>query len=114
VDASGKVITDHAVAASIQMSHRIMALITALYVGWLGWRAIISGGRSRLTGIAMLAVLVMQMGLGLAMIQFSMPLVFVVAHTATAALLLLSVLTMIHQQAWFAGIEDSMVHRFGG
>lgn len=100
VDASGKVITDHAVAASIQMSHRIMALITALYVGWLGWRTIVSGGKLRLTGMMMLAVLVMQTGLGLAMIQFSMPLIFVVAHTATAALLVLGILTLIHYQTY--------------
>jgi len=97
VDATGKVITDHTVAASIHMSHRIMALLTALYTGWLAWRSIMSGGKPRLTGMVILAVLVVQLGLGLAMIQFSMPVIFVVAHTVTAALLVLAMLSLIHQ-----------------
>ncbi len=98
VDASGKVMTDHAVAASIHMAHRIMALLTALYIGWLVWRAIVLGGKFRLMGIVMLIVLVAQLGLGLAMIQFSMPLIFVVTHTVTAALLILSILSLVHYQ----------------
>jgi len=98
VDASGRVITDHAVAASIHMTHRIMALPTALYVGWLAWQAITLGGELRLTGMVILAVLAVQLGLGLAMIQFSMPIIFVVAHTVTAALLVLSILSLIHQK----------------
>jgi len=97
VDASGKVITDHAIAASIHMMHRIMALITALYTGWLAWRAILLGGRPRLTGIIMFVILAAQMTLGLAMIQFSMPVIFVVAHTVSAALLVLVILSLIHQ-----------------
>jgi len=97
VDTSGKVVTDHAVAASIHMAHRVMALITALYVGWLAWRAIALGGKLRLTGMVMFVVLAAQLGLGLAMVQFSMPLIFVVAHTVTAALLVLAILSLIHQ-----------------
>jgi len=96
VDVSGKVMIDHSVAASIHMMHRIMALLTALYLAWLGWRAIILGGKPRLMGMTMLVILAIQLGLGLAMIQFSMPIIFVVAHTATAALLILSILTLIH------------------
>jgi len=96
VSASGKVMTDHAVAASIHMTHRIMALVTVLYLGWLAWRAIVVSGKLRLMGIVMLVVLVVQSGLGLAMIQFSMPMIFVVAHTVTAALLVLSILSLIH------------------
>jgi len=98
VDASGKVMIDHAVAASIHMTHRIMALLTALYVGWLAWRAIMSGGKFRLTGMMILVVLAVQLGLGLAMVQFSMPIIFVVAHTVTAALLVLGILNLVHYQ----------------
>jgi len=100
VDASGRVITDHAIAASIHMTHRIMALVTALYIAWLAWQAILLGGKSRLTGMVMLVVLTAQLGLGMAMIQLSMPVIFVVAHTATAALLVLSILSMLHQQTY--------------
>jgi len=100
VDASGKVMTDHAVAASIHMAHRIMALLTALYVGWLAWKAIVLGGKLRLMGMTMLIVLAVQLGLGLAMVQFSMPIIFVVAHTVAAALLVLSILSLVYHQTW--------------
>jgi len=100
VDASGKVITDHAIAASIHMTHRIMALITALFTGLLAWRAILLDGKPRIMGITIFVVLAVQMGLGLAMIHFSMPVTFVVAHTVTAALLVLAILNLIHQQAY--------------
>jgi cytochrome c oxidase assembly protein subunit 15 len=100
VDASGKVMIDHTIAASIHMTHRIMALLTALYVGWLAWQAIILGGRFRLMGMIILVILAVQLGLGLAMVQFSMPITFVVAHTVTAALLVLGILNLIHYQTW--------------
>jgi len=100
VDASGKVISEHAVAASIHMAHRTWAGVTVLSIGWLAWRAMRLGGRQRLIGMTMLAVLAVQMGLGLAMIQFSMPVIFVVAHTVTAALLVLAILNLIHRQRW--------------
>lgn len=98
VDATGRVMTDHAVAASLHMAHRVMALLTALFVGWLAWRAIMLGGKPRLSGMAMLVVLVVQLGLGLAMIQFSMPIIFIVAHTVAAALLVLTILNLIHHR----------------
>jgi len=100
VDTSGKVMTDHDIAASIHMTHRIMALLTALYVGWLAWRAIILGGKLRLMGMMIFAVLAVQLGLGLAMVQFSMPIIFVVAHTVTAALLVLSILSLVYHQTY--------------
>jgi len=96
VDASGKVMTDHAVAASIHMMHRITALITFLFVGTLVWKTLALGGSLRPTGFIILFILLAQTALGLMMIQFSMPIVFVVAHTVTAALLLLSLLTLIY------------------
>ncbi len=105
VDASGRVITDHAIAASIHMAHRILTLVTVSYLGWLGWRAIKLGGKPRLMGYVMLLVLAVQVGLGLAMIQFKMPITFVVAHTAAAALLVISILTLIHHQTCPGTVE---------
>jgi len=97
IDATGKVITDQAVAAAIHMMHRLFALITFLFVGLLAWKALSSGGALRPGGFIILFVLLGQMILGLMMIQFSMPVVFVVAHTVTAALLLLAMLTLVHK-----------------
>jgi len=97
IDAAGKVITDQAVAAAIHMMHRLFALITFLFVGLLACKALASGGALRPGGFIILFVLLGQMILGLMMIQFSMPVVFVVAHTVTAALLLLALLTLVHK-----------------
>jgi cytochrome c oxidase assembly protein subunit 15 len=96
-DAAGKIITDQSIAAAIHMTHRGMALVTALFVGLLAWKAITAGDALRPVGFILLCVLTAQLILGLMMIQLSMPLVFVVAHTVTAALLLLAMLTLIHQ-----------------
>jgi len=93
------VLTDQTVAAAIHMMHRIMALMTGLYIAVLAWKALNLGGSLRLTGFIILSVLAAQIALGLMMIHFSMPIVFVVAHTVTAALLLLAILTLIHQTA---------------
>ena len=97
IDASGKVITDQAVAAAIHMMHRLFALITFLYVGLLAWKVLASDRALRPGGFIILFVLLTQMVLGLMMVQFSMPVIFVVTHTVTAALLLLSLLILIHQ-----------------
>jgi len=95
-DDSGRVITDHAVAASIHMSHRIWAAVAFLYGDWLAFRAIFVGGKYRQLGVIILVILTLQLLLGLMMIKFEMPVAFVVAHTVMASLLVLSVLTLIH------------------
>jgi len=96
LDGSGKVLTDEAVAAAVHMAHRLWAVFSILYLGWLGWRVLGLGGRMRLTGMTMMVLLPVQAGLGLAMVMFSMPLAFVVSHTVVASLLVIGVLTLIH------------------
>jgi cytochrome c oxidase assembly protein subunit 15 len=80
----------------IHLVHRAGAVLTFLYVAWLGWRAIGSGGRYRGTGITMLVFLVLQILLGIGAVAFSLPLGLVTAHNAIAALLLLSVVNLYH------------------
>jgi len=99
VGVSGRVVTDHAVAASIHMAHRAWAGVTLLYAGWLAWRALGMGGKFRLIGMMILAILAAQFSLGLAMVQFSMPIACVVAHTVAAALLALCILTLVYKPA---------------
>jgi len=96
-NAAGKIITDQSIAAAIHMTHRGMALVIFLVVALLAWKTITAGGAMRPVGFILLCVLTAQLILGLMMIQLSMPLVFVVAHTVTAALLFLAMLTLIHQ-----------------
>jgi cytochrome c oxidase assembly protein subunit 15 len=95
-DVQGKVTID-ASAPVVHMVHRSGALLTFLYLGWLGWRARTAGGRLRTSGNVMLAMLALQLVLGLAGIATGLPLLLVTAHNAGAALLLLAVVNLNHR-----------------
>lgn len=95
-DARGKVITD-ASAPVVHMTHRAGALLTFLYLGWLGFNARTGGGRLRTGGNILLAMLALQVVLGLAGVATGLPLLLVTAHNAGAALLLLAVVNLNHR-----------------
>ncbi len=80
----------------VHMTHRAGAVAVFLYIGWLGWRAIRLGGRYHGTGMTMLALLLLQVLLGIAAVAFSLPLAAVTAHNAVAALLLLTTVNLTH------------------
>jgi cytochrome c oxidase assembly protein subunit 15 len=80
----------------IHLVHRTGAVLTFLYMAWLGWRAIGLGSRYRGTGITMLVFIVLQIVMGLGAVAFSLPLALVTAHNAMAALLLLSAVNLYH------------------
>lgn len=85
-------------ATAVHMAHRIGALVTALYVGWLGWRTIRVGGENKLCrfGMLVLAVLLAQITLGIMNVLLHLPIAIAVAHNAVAALLLLALVTLNH------------------
>lgn len=95
-DTQGKVITD-ASAPVVHMVHRTGALLTFLYLGWLGWRARTSGGGLRTSGNVLLTMLALQIVLGLAGVATGLPLLLVTAHNAGAAMLLLAVVNLNHR-----------------
>lgn len=95
-DTQGKVITD-ASAPVVHMTHRTGALLTFLYLGWLGLRARAAGGHLRTSGNVLLAMLTLQIVLGLAGVASGLPLLLVTAHNAGAALLLLAVVNLNHR-----------------
>lgn len=92
----GGVIITGDVAKVIHMIHRLGAVVTFLYIGWLGWRGFRLGDRYRATGTAILAFLLLQILLGIAAVAFGLPLAMVTAHNAVAALLLLSTVNLMH------------------
>ena len=94
-DAQGKVITD-ASTPVVHLAHRCGALLTFLYLSWLGMRARAAGGRLRAGGNVLLAMLALQLVLGLAGIATGLPLLLVTAHNAGAGLLLLAVVNLNH------------------
>jgi heme a synthase len=92
---AGAVITGD-VGKIIHLVHRAGAVLTILYMAWLGWHAVRLGNRYRGTGITMLVFLMLQIALGVSAVAYSLPLAVVTAHNTIAALLLLSVVNLIH------------------
>jgi cytochrome c oxidase assembly protein subunit 15 len=90
----GGVMTNEARVA-IHMSHRVGAIITLLYVGWLSLQLLRTPSvEVQRLGKITAAVLVTQFCLGLANVLFSFPLAVAVGHNAVGALLLLTLVTL--------------------
>lgn len=83
---------------AIHTTHRIGAVITALFVVWLGLKLILTPAYSPLkyAGIALLAVVTLQFILGVSNVLLSLPLFIAVAHNGGGALLILTLVTVNH------------------
>lgn len=83
---------------TIQMTHRLVALIFTLYMGIFGWYVLIKlknyPALIRLIYF-IFVIIALQWCLGLINISLQLPLVTAVAHTLTAALLLVFLLTFL-------------------
>lgn len=82
---------------AIHFTHRVGAILVALFVGLLVYLLHRNaGGSARMKGMAnlILVLLLVQLGLGVSNILFGLPLWVAVAHNAGAALLLLSLITL--------------------
>lgn len=91
-------VLDNIARASIQVMHRLGGLITGLYWIWLTLWILISGRSNLLRKVAglILVLLLAQITLGILNVVLLLPLGVAVAHNGTAALLLLSVVTLIY------------------
>lgn len=90
VDYEGGVL-DHPARVAVHFTHRLGALVATLLVGLFAL-AVIRRGPVRPDGLAVLALLLLQVGLGVSIVVFGVPLPVAVAHNGVAALLLLAVL----------------------
>lgn len=98
VDYEGGVLSNEA-RITIHVVHRLGALVTFLYLTTLAALVIWRGqGRQGLVlaAVVLLVVLLAQVGLGIANVLMSLPLPVAVAHNGGAALLLLTVVTLLH------------------
>jgi cytochrome c oxidase assembly protein subunit 15 len=96
IDYEGGVL-DHPARVAIHFVHRIGAVVAAVVLGVLAWRAIRSG-RSRAVrtaGAALAALLVVQLILGPVMVLQALPLELATAHNGVAALLVLAVVALL-------------------
>lgn len=95
----GVLATDARVA--IHVVHRIGALATFLYLGFVAVYLMRTSPSRRLAGAAgvMLVLLIAQVSLGIANVLLHLPIGVAVAHNAAAALLLLSTVSVYHGAA---------------
>jgi cytochrome c oxidase assembly protein subunit 15 len=97
VDYEGGVL-DGPARTAIHLTHRAGALVVLLYLGVLALVLVRRAGQPvhRRLAKVLVAVLALQVGLGIANVLAQLPLGLAVAHNAGAALLLLTVLTLVH------------------
>jgi cytochrome c oxidase assembly protein subunit 15 len=96
IDYEGGVL-DHPARVAIHFVHRIGAVVTALVLGFLAWRAVRTGQSRavRMAGSALAALLVVQWTIGPVMVMKALPLWLATAHNGVAALLVLAVVALI-------------------
>jgi cytochrome c oxidase assembly protein subunit 15 len=90
VDYEGGVL-DHPARVAVHFTHRLGALVAAVLIALLGWR-LAREPATRGDGGAVLAALLLQLGLGVSIVWFGVPLAVAVLHNGVAALLLLAVI----------------------
>jgi cytochrome c oxidase assembly protein subunit 15 len=96
IDYEGGVL-DHPARVAIHYAHRLWAIVAALVLGALAWRAL-RAGRSRavrVAGGALGGLLLVQLVLGPTMVLNALPLELATAHNGVAALLVLAVVALI-------------------
>jgi len=96
IDYEGGVL-DHPARVAIHFVHRLGAVVTALVLGFLAWRAVRSGQSRavRMAGAALAALLVVQLTLGPVMVLKALPLELATAHNGVAALLVLAIVALL-------------------
>ena len=87
---------DYAERMTMHIVHRLGALITFLYLSWLGIRLYAAASSSLIKKLSALMVLVMgvQIILGVSNVVFSLPVAVAVMHNAVAACLMLVLVTI--------------------
>lgn len=93
VDYEGGVL-DGASRIAIQMAHRLMAIVLAVYLLMLGWKLLRTPGL-RGWATALVVLLAAQVSLGILNVKLSLPLHVAVAHNAGAVLLLFVLVSLL-------------------
>jgi len=96
IDYEGGVL-DHPARVAIHFTHRIGAIVAALVLGFVAWKAMRTSQSSgvRTAGTALAATLVTQLMVGPLMVIKTFPLPLATAHNAMAALLVLSMVALL-------------------
>ena len=94
VDYEGGIL-DGSARTAIHLTHRIGGVVAGSILLLLGLWAFLRG--LKIQGAALIAVLTLQIALGIANIKYALPLPVAVAHNGVAAILLVTLLWLIHQ-----------------
>ena len=96
IDYEGGVL-DHPARVAIHFVHRIGAVVAALVLGFLAWRAVRTGQSRavRMAGAMLAVLLAVQWTLGPLMVLKALPLGLATAHNGVAALLVLAVVALL-------------------
>jgi len=96
IDYEGGVL-DHPARVAIHFTHRIGAIVAALVLGFVAWKAMRTGQSNgvRTAGTALAAALVTQLMVGPLMVIKTFPLPLATAHNAMAALLVLAMVALL-------------------
>jgi cytochrome c oxidase assembly protein subunit 15 len=91
-------VLDSPARTAIHLAHRLGALAVVVLVGALGVSVIrnAASAAGRRIGFALLAILGLQVGLGIINVLAQLPLPVAVAHNGGAALLLLALVSLVH------------------
>jgi cytochrome c oxidase assembly protein subunit 15 len=93
---------ENSARVTIQMAHRIGALLTTVLLAILSYKLLLSTAKIlKQLGIILLALLSVQIILGITNVLGALPLSISLAHNATAALLLISLLTIFYASKRF-------------
>jgi cytochrome c oxidase assembly protein subunit 15 len=96
IDYEGGVL-DHPARVAIHYTHRLGAIVAALMLGFVAWKALRSGQSRgvRMAGVALATALAVQLLLGPVMVLQTFPLPLATAHNAVAALLVLAMVALL-------------------
>jgi cytochrome c oxidase assembly protein subunit 15 len=93
----GEALNHHA-RITIQLLHRMGALLTTVSIAWFAWLAWRHGKKNRIRMLSFLtfSLLTVQVLLGISNVLLLLPVTIAVAHNCIAALLLLSLITLVY------------------
>ncbi len=97
IDYEGGVL-DHPARVAIHFTHRLGAVLATVLIALFALQ-LVSGPSSRSDGAVILAVLLVQLALGVSIVVFGVPLAIAVAHNGVAAVLLLTLINA-HKRIW--------------
>jgi cytochrome c oxidase assembly protein subunit 15 len=85
-------------ATALHMAHRVGALVTLLYGGWLAMHILRVGNEENLCRYGLLVLIMLSFAavLGVMQVVLHLPLAVAVGHSAASALLLMSLVTLYH------------------